>query len=139
VDLERRFRAKLEHTGVFIAPHRVLISVFGTIGKHGVTSADLVEFPSAKILAKVKVPDNRLLRATDPDFVLARPFGRRVLLNPNAKRSAATQLSTGQVIISDTPALDVLGHYYVAEPSTGRVGLYERGKGLQAAVVLHGG
>jgi hypothetical protein len=47
------------------------------------------------------------------------------------------ELSTGQVIISDTPALDVFGRYYVAEPSTGAIGLYERGKGLQATVALH--
>jgi hypothetical protein len=47
------------------------------------------------------------------------------------------ELSSGEVIISETPALDVLGRYYVAEPSPGTVGLYERGKGLQATVALH--
>jgi len=54
------------------------------------------------------------------------------------KRSAAAELDTGQIIISDTPALDVLGRHYVTEPSAGRVGPYERGRGLQAAVALHG-
>ena len=53
------------------------------------------------------------------------------------KRSAATQLSTALVIISNTPALDVLGHFYVAESAEDEVGLYEIGKGLQARIVLH--
>ena len=38
---------------------------------------------------------------------------------------------------SDTPAIDVLGRYYVTEASPGVVGLYERGKGLQATLALH--
>jgi len=53
-----------------------------------------------------------------------------------ALRAAAVELSTGQVIISETSALDVFGRYYVAETSAGVVGLYERAKGLQATVAL---
>jgi hypothetical protein len=138
VNLNGRLRANWQNYCVFIAPHRMLISPFGVHPKHGVTTADLVEFPSTKILAKFKVPDNRLFRATDPDFVLVSPFGRGAWRNPNAKRSAAAELGTGQVIISDTPVLDVLGRDYVAEPSPGSVGLYERDRGLQATVALHG-
>jgi hypothetical protein len=81
----------------------MLIPAFYRQAKHGVTMAELVEFPSTKILAKFKVPANWLFRATDPDFVLVSPFGRGVWQNPNAKRSAAAELSTGQVIISATP------------------------------------
>jgi hypothetical protein len=44
--------------------------------------------------------------------------------------------TTGEMITSETPALDVLGRYYVAERAGGKVGLYERGKGLQASVSL---
>jgi len=40
------------------------------------------------------------------------------------------------VIVSNTPALDVFGHFYVAQPAEDEVGLYEIGKGLQATVVL---
>jgi hypothetical protein len=40
------------------------------------------------------------------------------------------------MITSETPALDVSGRYYVAERAGGEVELYERGKGLQAAVSL---
>ncbi len=46
------------------------------------------------------------------------------------------EFATGQVIISETPALDVFGNHYVAEVRNGEVGLYERGKGLQASVRL---
>jgi hypothetical protein len=55
----------------------------------------------------------------------------------SSNRSAAAELSTGLVIISETPALDVLGRFYVAQPAEGEVGLYEIGKGLQATVVVH--
>ena len=44
-----------------------------------------------------------------------------------------------EVITSDQIALDVLGQYYVSERNPGEVGLYERGKGCQATVMLHTG
>jgi hypothetical protein len=53
------------------------------------------------------------------------------------QRAIAVELDTGTGITSNWPALDVLGSYYVAEPSAGEVGLYERGKGLRATVSLH--
>jgi hypothetical protein len=69
-----------------------------------------------------------------PGFVLVRPFGR---FNPNIHRTAAANLDTGQVIISEG-ALDVFAQLYVAELVNGKeVGLYEIGKGLQATVVIH--
>jgi hypothetical protein len=40
------------------------------------------------------------------------------------------------MITSETPALDVLGKYYATELPNSEVGLYERGKGLQASVSL---
>lgn len=55
----------------------------------------------------------------------------------SANRAAAAELTTGLVIISETPALDVFGRLYVAEFAKGEVGLYEIGKGLRAAVVVH--
>jgi hypothetical protein len=95
-------------------------------------------FPSGKALSKLTIPPGPLFQAADPGFILIRPFGKHAFLrDPNAGRAAAMELSSGDVIINETPALDVLGRYYVAEPSPGTVGLYERGKGLQATVVLH--
>jgi len=40
------------------------------------------------------------------------------------------------MIVCDTPALDVFGQYYAAERTDGELGLYERGKGLQASVMI---
>jgi hypothetical protein len=52
------------------------------------------------------------------------------------RRAAAVEFSTGQVITSETPALDVFGKYYVAERTNGEIGLYERGTGLKASISL---
>ena len=66
-----------------------------------------------------------------------RPFGPVDLSgNTVSTRVAAAQLSTGLVIISDTEALDVRDHYYVAQPGVGEVGLYEINKGLLAKIAL---
>jgi hypothetical protein len=138
VDLKGRLAAIGHKFCVFVAPHRLLISPAGFQAKRGVVLADLVAFPSQEILSRLKVPDGPLFGLADPGFVLVRPFGRGAFWNPNARRVAAAELATGEVIVSETPALDVLGRYYVTEPSPGTVGLYERGKGLQASVVIHG-
>jgi len=120
---------------VFIAPHRLLAPFRFSNAR---ATAKLMAFPSGKALSKLTIPPGPLFQAADPGFILIRPFGKHAFLrDPNAGRAAAMELSSGDVIISETPALDVLGRYYVAEPSPGTVGLYERGKGLQATVVLH--
>ena len=77
-----------------------------------------------------------MFRAADPRFILIRPFGHFTHENDPNTRAAAVELSTGRVTISETPALDAFGHYYVAEHLTGEVGLYETGKGLRAAVAI---
>jgi len=106
--------------------------------KRGVVTAKLVGFPSKQILSRFKIPEGPLRRAADPNFVLIHPFGRGAGWHPNVGRAAAAELRTGRTIISDTLALDVFGRYYVAEPSAGTVGLYQRGKGLLVTVALHG-
>jgi len=53
------------------------------------------------------------------------------------QRTIATELDKQATIVSETPALDVLGRYYIGEPRRGWVGLYERGKGLGATIDLH--
>jgi hypothetical protein len=79
--------------------------------------------------------DNFWQAPKDPNFVIVRLPGKNAIDRP--QRTAAAELHTGELIVSKTPALDVRGHYYVAEPRRGWVGLYERGKGLQATIDLH--
>jgi hypothetical protein len=134
---------------VFIAPDRVIFKPRATKSelKQHVTRARVIAFPSGRVLSQPMTPFGLLSRATDPGFVITRHFGqRRKLVNKgdefaiewtSSDRAAATELSTGLVIISETPALDVFGRLYVAEPHDGELGLYEIGKGLQATVVLH--
>jgi WD40 repeat protein len=117
-----------------VSPDRILISPPYT--PHGTVTAALVAFPSGRILSRPKLPRSPLFRAADPRFVLIRPFGRYSLYDPNATRAAAVEFSTGQVMVSDTPALDVFGSHYVAERLNGELGLYEVGKGIQATVKL---
>jgi len=111
--------------------------------KEQVELGELVSFPAGTVVSKLKLPMSlRLFAAADPNFVLVRPFGPAAgypsawILKSN--RAAAVQFRSGdEVIINNQLAWDVFGQYYVAEPNPGEVGLYERGKGIQVAVVLH--
>jgi hypothetical protein len=96
--------------------------------KDKTVTGSLVSFPSGEILAKPKIPPGPLFRAADPGFVIVRPCGKAA--------ACAVEYTSGEMIMSETPALDVLGRYYVAEEASGEVGLYERGKGIQDAVVV---
>lgn len=118
----------------FVAPDRLLVSDL-IYAKNGHVTAMLIEFPSGRLLSRPVLPAGALFPATDPDFVIVRLPGQTNIDHP--QRAAAAELHTGELIDSQTPALDVLGRYYVAEPRPGWVGLYERGKGLQATVDLH--
>jgi WD40 repeat protein len=126
--------ARLRSTFVFIAPDRVLISRSFNKGK--TFRAKLVAFPSGEVVSTPKVPPGPLLHAADPRFVLIRPFGQVDYYDPKPGRSAAVEFRTGQVIITNSYTLDAFGTYYVAERPNGELGLYERGKGLQASVNL---
>jgi hypothetical protein len=118
----------------FLAPDRLLVSDL-FYAKNGHVTADLLEFPSGRLLSRPELPAGELFPATDPSFVIVRLTGQERINSP--QRTAASELHTGELIVSETPALDVLGRYYVAEPSRGCVGLYERGKGLRATFDLH--
>ena len=118
----------------FVAPSRLLVSSLWW-AKHELVTARLIQVPSGKLLSKPKLPPGPILAAADPSFVIVRPFGRSASQD-SPQRAAGVELATGEVIISQTPALDVLGRHYVAQPSPGVVGLYGRGKGLQATVEL---
>jgi hypothetical protein len=126
-DLPRRVWA-------FIAPERVLLAELDL--EDPTVTAALVAFPSGKVLLKSKIPAGGVLSpATDPGFVLIHPFGLYAFYDPQAKRTAAVEYRTGEVIISETPALDVFGNHYVAQLPSGEIGLYERGKLAPAATV----
>jgi len=112
--------------------------------KEHVELAELVSFPSGAVVSKMKFPMSlRLFAAANPNFVLVRPFGGPAAGYPSAwilksTQAAAVQFKSGnEIIINNQLALDVFGQYYVAEPNPGEVGLYERGKGIQIAVLLH--
>jgi hypothetical protein len=138
----------------WIAPDRILVLQESTSKryltrdrKRGVGHARVVAFPSGKVPSEPKVPYGNFCRAADPGFVIFRSFGGGtkvtrsgdgfLMEQVSSNRAAAAQLNTELVIISNTPALDVLGRFYVAESAEREVGLYEMGKGLQATVVLH--
>jgi len=97
--------------------------------KDTTVTATLALFPTGKKLLKPKIPPGPLFRAADPAFVIVRPCGKSA--------ACAAEYATGQVIISEkSPAVDVFGRYYVSELARGEVGLYERGKGLQASLAI---
>jgi len=131
----------------FLAPDRILLSRYFKWGKRQVVTARIVSFPEGQVLSTSALPwGPELHPSADPHFVIVdhpyRPelvsIGFASLMAQVATPgAAAVELATGEMIISDTPALDVYGNKYVAEVRPGEVGLYERGKGLQATVVLH--
>ena len=122
----------------FIGSDRLLISSPWWPIRHGAVRAKLVAFPSGKQLARPRISLGELRAAADPAFVLIVPFGRMAFReDSSAKRAAAAGIETGQVIISESCALDIRERYYVAEASPGVVGLYERAKCLQASVALN--
>ncbi len=125
----------LEHfVFAFAGPTR-LIKAYLDLLDPAVTAA-VIAWPSGKVLMKTKIPGGGLLfQATDPGFILVRPFGQGAFFDPQAKRSAAAELTTGNVIISETPALDVLGNHYVTQLTDGRVALYERGRPEPVATI----
>ena len=117
----------------------------------------VLTFPSGQVVFRPPVmPDGELFRAADPRFVLIFPWGpwRHYSMVAKLRSSAvrpvveytpladpgmgALELETGQAILTKNPPLDVYGNYYVAERTDGELGLYERGKGLQAAVKIDG-
>ena len=124
------------HASVFVTEGKLLTVNGPYRAKQHVIIAKLVAFPSGKMLARPRIPPFELSRATEPGVVISRPNAATRKYDPHVPTSAV-ELSTGRVIVSHTPALDVLGRYYVAEPSAGTVGLYERGRGLQATVALY--
>jgi hypothetical protein len=118
----------------FVDSSRVMISP--PLLRPLIVTGTLAEFPSGRIVAKPKLPPNKLFRAADSRFVLVRPFGRYTRDDPNAKRAAAVEFGTGQVIISETPALDVFGDYVVGARPNGDLELFNRATGLKSVVSL---
>jgi hypothetical protein len=133
----------------FVAQDLVLLYPMTALSKQdrkdNLEPAELVSFPSGTVVSKLKLPPNpALFPAADSNFVLVRRLGRAIIgtgWRPGHLKSSwagAVDFTSGhEVITSDQIALDVLGQYYVSERNPGEVGLYERGKGCQATVMLH--
>jgi hypothetical protein len=130
----------------FLGQGRLAISC-GVWQKRFIVAARIVPFPDGNTSSTLKIPwGPQLWRAADPAFLIViHPYhveyepwyyGSRRVPVPS-QGAAAVELATGQMIVSDTPALDVFANHYIAEVRPGDVGLYERGKGLQSSVVLH--
>ncbi len=112
----------------FVASDRIVISRWESTAGWKKLPSELVAFPSGKAVLSVQLPAGQIIRTADPNYIIVRPFETHAI--------GAVELSTGQVIVSETPALDVFGKLYVAELADGRPGLYEIGKGLKATVSL---
>lgn len=132
----------------FLAPNRVLISSHGKWGKKSIVTARIVDFPDGKEISKAKIPwAPDLQAATDSAFlVVLHPYwwefvpydiGQIHVKHPS-DGAAAIELSTGKMITTNTPAIDVFGNHYLAEPNPGEIGCYERGKGLQTRIAIRG-
>ncbi len=132
---------------IFLTPDRVVTSNTILMASQTATPATLWALPQGRALSKFKVPLGRLFPAADADFVIVRPFTPPIPIAPpyaglapegdfNRSRAGAIDVRTGQAIVSEAPALDVFGSYYVMAQPNGDVGLYERGKGLQASASL---
>jgi hypothetical protein len=145
LDLHERRQVKLggalklpalykEQHFAFVDNNRVMISP--PLLRPLIVTGTLAEFPSGRVVARPKLPPNKLFRAADSRFVLVRPFGRYTRDDPDAKRAAAIEFSTGQVIISETPALDVFGDYVVGARPDGDVELFSQATGRKTTVSL---
>jgi hypothetical protein len=122
-----------EHDFAFMAADRVIISP-PLIGKHGLVTARVVAFSSGKVLSRPRILAGQLFRSSNPGFVLSRRFPESLRGDDSRAPLAAVEVSTGEAILSETPALDVFGSHYLAGLVDGRLGLYERGKGLQSTL-----
>lgn len=82
IELTGRLRQIKRHTPAFIGPDRIVMWN-GVASKeessHGVAKGKVIAFPSGKLLSEPKIPFGLFLfRATDPGFVIVRPFGKRL-------------------------------------------------------------
>lgn len=126
------------HGPQFIGTDRIMLGDRTTKDglKQGVAPVRILTFPGGKLISRTKIPYGNSYRSADPNWVSIRPFGRYYFGHSDSKRAAVAQLSTGVVVISETPALDVFGTRYIVEHTRGEVGLYEVGHGLKASVVI---
>jgi hypothetical protein len=113
----------------FLTPDRVIVrSPAGARSDSVTVPAEVVAFPSGKILSKTALPPGVWTATTHPGFVVVRPLGK-----PSAW---AVEFSTGQAITSKTSSLDIFENLYLAERVDGQIGLYERGKGARASLAV---
>lgn len=119
---------------VFVANNRVLMSPkVHDVKSSSMVAARLVEFPSGKVIAKMIVPAGRLTRASDGGFAIIHPSPPNLNLTapgfqPPMSSSGAyrVELDTGDVVQTNSPALDILHDLFVSDNAAGEVELRAR-------------
>jgi hypothetical protein len=129
-------RSITRHPSIFVNANELLINDGPYHPKQHLKTVKLVAFPSGRLLAHIQITPFGWFRATEPGFIISRSDASTPNLPPRGP-TTALDIRTEEAIVSQTPALDVCGRYYVAEPSSGVVGLYEQGHGLRATLNLH--
>lgn len=104
----------------FAGPDRMVFAPWKTSAN---AIAEVVAVPSGRRLTRLRLPKANLSPATDPAYVIVRPYGRYPV--------AAVQISTGRVITGSSKALDVLGSHYVTASLDGQVTLGVTSKELR--------
>jgi hypothetical protein len=129
-------RSITRHDSIFVNANELLIDDGPYNRKQHLKTAKLVAFPSGRLITHVQITPFDWSRATEPGFIISRPNATTRQIHPGMP-TTALDIRTEEAIVSHSPALDVCGRYYAAEPSPGVVGLYERGHGLRATLNLH--
>ncbi len=117
---------KVEHPRfVFLDANRLLVSPVGLGAAPGANvKAAIYSFPDGKALATPTIPYGPLFRATDPNYVIIRPYGKVAAL--------AMNYTNGSGLSSRVPAIDTRNEFHVAERTNGELALYRNVKDVVA-------
>lgn len=122
---------------IFLTPSTILLTAWSH-PKHREVVARVLTFPAGRRLSAMVVPRGLLFKATDPDIVIIKP-------NPSSAADGSAliwndtttlRVSTGAVVVNNTPLLDVFGNRYVGVAGVGMVGVWEAGKGLKSSASI---
>jgi hypothetical protein len=129
----------------FTANNRVLMfPKLHDVKSRSTVTARLVAFPSGRIIAKMTVPAGRVTRVSDGGFVIIHPSPPDLGLTAPGFQSPISssgvyrvELATGDVVRTNSPALDMFHDLMVCDNAAGDVELRARnGKSLLSSVQL---
>ncbi len=129
VSLSSSLRNLLTYSFTFLGPDRLL-----GVDSFTPKKSAIVEFPSGRTADHVELGGSHLTAASNPRYVLLRPFGDR----PVGVLDLEQKLDQGErkvVFTNRNSAMDVWGQESVAERLNGEIGVYEVGK-ITASKVL---